>query len=247
MDSSTSTSGETLSRLELTNVTAGYGGADVIHNVSMSVLPGEVLAVIGRNGVGKTTLLRAIMGQAHVREGSISLDGRPIDRYSTYRRARSGLGYVPQGRRIFPALTAGENLAVAGYGSGHRNWKESRDAVLGYFPTLGDYLGQRGLQLSGGQQQLLALARAMITKPRALLLDEPSEGIQPNIVSQIADLISMLRSQFDLAVIVVEQNLGFLEKFADRTLIMDNGRIMAETSIAVIRADPDLTSTFLGF
>lgn len=247
MDLSISTSAETRPRLELTNVTAGYGGADVIHNVSLSVLPGEVLAVIGRNGVGKTTLLRAIMGQAHVRQGSVALDGRPIDRYSTYRRARSGLGYVPQGRRIFPSLTGRENLAVAGYGSRRRNWKESRDAVLGYFPTLGDYLGQRGLQLSGGQQQLLALARAMITKPRGLLLDEPSEGIQPNIVAQIATTISMLRSRFNLAVIVVEQNLGFLEKFADRTLIMDNGRIVTETTISAVRADPDLTSTFLGF
>ena len=201
-----------------------YGAAQALRSVSLQVEVGRIACVLGRNGVGKTSLLRAIMGQHPVSGGRIRWDGRDITRLKPYERARAGIGYVPQGREIFPLLTVRENLET-GLAPVPRRERSVPDTVFDLFPVLRDMLRRRGGDLSGGQQQQLAIARALVTRPRLLVLDEPTEGIQPSIIKDIGRALSFLKAQGDLAILLVEQYLDFARELADSIAVMDRGQI----------------------
>jgi len=233
--------------LSIEGLSAGYDKLRVLDDVNLSVSPGETLAITGKNGVGKTTLLRAIMGQARIWSGSMMYGGQDLGKQPPSSRAGLGFGYVPQGRRIFPELSGWENLAIAGFGSGRRDWKDEQKKILDYFPSLREYLDRKGGSLSGGQQQLLALARALTLHPSILLLDEPSEGIQPNIVDQLVGVIEQFQSEFGLSVLLVEQNLGLIVEMASAVAIMDRGRIVKTISTGEGRIDAGIIESFLGF
>ncbi|HEX3858185.1 MAG TPA: urea ABC transporter ATP-binding subunit UrtE, partial [Pseudolabrys sp.] len=187
--------------------------------------PGKVTCVLGRNGVGKTSLLRALIGQHPVSGGTVTFDGVDITRLSTVERARRGIAYVPQGREIFPLLTVEENLET-GFAPLQRDQRSVPDDVFSLFPVLRDMLGRRGGDLSGGQQQQLAIGRALVMRPRLLLLDEPTEGIQPSIIKDIGRAIDYLRSLKDMAIVLVEQYLDFAQELGDQLVVMDRGAIV---------------------
>ena len=191
----------------------------------MDVKPGSITCVLGRNGVGKSSLLRAIMGLQRVRSGSIAIDGKPIDALPPHARVRLGLGYVPQGREIFSLLTVKENLET-GLATVPRGERFIDPEVLRLFPVLKDMLSRRGGDLSGGQQQQLAIGRALVTRPRLLVLDEPTEGIQPSIIKDIGHAIRYLKDTSGMAILLVEQYLDFCRELADRVYIMDRGEIV---------------------
>ena len=212
-----------------------YGDSRVLGNLDMSVGPGEVVCVMGRNGVGKTTLLKTIVGLLTPRRGSIEYNGTPMVPLPPYGRARLGLGYVPQGRDIFPMLTVRENILV-----GARRKQPppgALDYVLSLFPALEALLTRRGGDLSGGQQQQLALARVLIADPSLLLLDEPTEGIQPSIVEQIADVLERIKQEGRRSILLVEQYLEFAWSIGDRFYVMDKGGIAFESDRASFRLD----------
>ena len=230
--------------LTLSGLRAGYGPAPVLHGVDLTLAPSECAAVLGRNGVGKTTLMRAITGAIASTDGTIEYDGVDLGPLKAHERARLGISHVPQGRDIFPKLTVLENLRV---GTAARRDRRS-DAVariLEEFPMLAQRRRTRGGSLSGGQQQLLALARALVTAPRLLLLDEPSEGIQPSILDEIAEVISRINAERGIAVLAVEQNLDFAARIARRSLIMEKGEIIAEVDSAELRRDRELQRKYL--
>ena len=202
-----------------------YGAAQALRSVSLQVEVGRIACVLGRNGVGKTSLLRAIMGQHPVSGGRVRWDGRDITRLKPYERARAGIGYVPQGREIFPLLTVRENLET-GLAPVPRRERSIPDTVFELFPVLRDMLRRRGGDLSGGQQQQLAIARALVTRPRLLVLDEPTEGIQPSIIKDIGRALSFLKARGDLAILLVEQYLDFARELADSIAVMDRGQIV---------------------
>ena len=210
--------------LTVTDLTSGYGAVPVLQGVSLSLGKGEIVSVLGRNGVGKSTLMKSIMGLVRVRTGQVILGTSPLAGLGPDRVARSGLAYVPQGRGIFPKLTVMENLTM-----GTRARRDGRsavpDEVFSLFPILAERRGQLGGTLSGGQQQQLALGRALAAAPDVLLLDEPSEGIQPNIVQMIGDILRRLASDQGLSILLVEQNLDLGLSVASRVLLMDRGRI----------------------
>jgi urea ABC transporter ATP-binding protein UrtE len=235
-----------VSVLELRNVYAGYGLSTVLRGVDLRVNAGERVAIIGRNGVGKTTLLRAIIGAIRLQQGELQFAGQAIDALPTHERARLGIAYVPQGRDIFASLSVLDNLKAAAFGTGQRDWKASVDELFAEFPVLLDKQKVRGGSLSGGQQQILALARALITKPRLLILDEPTEGIQPSIVDQIADTIRAINEQRGIAVIVVEQNLDFVGRLETRAHIFERGAIVADMPAADLLRDEALQRKYLG-
>jgi urea transport system ATP-binding protein len=187
-----------------------------------------VTCVLGRNGVGKTSLLRALVGQYPIASGSISFDGTDISGLKPYERARRGIGFVPQGREIFPLLTVEENLKT-GFGPLKRDDRHIPDDVFSLFPVLQSMLGRRGGDLSGGQQQQLAIGRALVMRPRLLLLDEPTEGIQPSIIKDIGRAIVYLHSLKEIAIVLVEQYLDFARELGDRFVVMDRGAIVYET------------------
>src|SRR6266849_3262462 len=232
--------------LRVADLRAGYGSTPVLVGVNLEVGEGEVVAVLGRNGMGKTTLLRTLMGLLPARSGSIRWkDEQEISKLATHLRARLGLGYVPQGRDIFPGLTVLENLRLGGMASGRDGSKRLQD-VLELFPMLSEKLTARGATLSGGQQQLLALARALVSGPKILLLDEPSEGIQPSILEQIVDSIRMINREEGIAVLLVEQNLQFAAALAGRAYIMNKGVVVRELPIARIVEDPEIQREYMG-
>ena len=202
-----------------------YGAAQALRGVSLEVAPSSITCVLGRNGVGKSSLLRAIMGLQRVKSGSIAIDGRPIDALAPYARVRSGLGYVPQGREIFPLLTVEENLRT-GLSTVPRAERFIDPEVLRLFPVLKDMLARRGGDLSGGQQQQLAIGRALATRPKLLVLDEPTEGIQPSIIKDIGHAIRYLKETSGMAILLVEQYLDFCRELADRVYIMDRGEVV---------------------
>ncbi len=241
-------------KLELSGVQVSYDGSRILREVSLAVSPGEVVCLMGRNGVGKTTTLRAITGLARVDQGTIRLGDRDLNGLRPEERARAGLGYVPQGRDIFPNLTVGENLRIGAVAQGLRLNGEL-ERVLALFPVLKQMLGRKGGVLSGGQQQQLAIGRALLTNPRILLLDEPTEGIQPNIIDQIGetiqrlsthglaedgpervqeinDAIRTLRREGRIGILLVEQYLDFCLEVGDAFYIMDRGSIVASGPIA---------------
>jgi urea transport system ATP-binding protein len=206
-----------------------YGGAQALWRAGLKVPPRSVVCLMGRNGVGKTTLLKAVMGLLPVRGGRVSLDGADVTRWSPDRRARAGLGYVPQGREIFPHLTVRENLHMAVLGCRRA---AALDDALDLFPALRRLLERKGGVLSGGEQQMLAIGRALLTRPRILLLDEPTEGIQPSIILEIEDAIRRIRDDLGVAVLLVEQYLDFAERLADRYVIMAKGAVVASGATA---------------
>ena len=204
---------------------SGYGRIRILDSVSVSLSAGEVVAVIGHNGMGKTTLLRTLAGLLKAKSGSVHLAGRDVTHHATAVRARLGLGYVPQGRQIFPDLTVIENLLI---GQAARAGASDIPAMLERFKSLTALLGRPGRALSGGEQQLLALARCLVGRPRVVLLDEPSEGIQPSIVDQIAELLHDLSTTQRLAILVVEQDLELVSRVAHRVHVMRKGRFVSE-------------------
>ena len=210
--------------LSVEGLDVAYGGSQVLRSVDLEVPHGSVVCLMGRNGVGKTTLLRATMGLLPARAGRVTFDGADVTRWSPDRRARAGIGYVPQGREIFPHLTVAENLRMAGLGCGRGN---GLDEALALFPKLRELLGRKGGVLSGGEQQMLAIGRALLTKPKLLMLDEPTEGIQPSIILEIEDAIRRIKTEMGLAVLLVEQYLDFAERLADSYVIMAKGAVVA--------------------
>jgi urea transport system ATP-binding protein len=200
-----------------------YGESRVLNRLSLAVDDGQVVCVMGRNGVGKTTLLRTVMGLLPARAGHITFGGREITHLPPYRRARLGLAYVPQGREIFPSLTVRDNLILGGRRK--RPAAAALDYVLGLFPALGGMMGKRGGDLSGGQQQQLAIARALVADPRLLLLDEPTEGIQPSIVEEIATALQRIKAEGRRSIVLVEQYLEFAHLLCDHFYVMEKGGV----------------------
>ncbi len=211
--------------LEVKNVVLHYGAALALRDVSLTAVPGEVTCLLGRNGVGKTSLLRAITGVHPVSQGSILWEGQDITALPQFERARRGIATVPQGRDIFPLLTVRENLET-GFAVLPRGQRRVPEEMFALFPILKTMLGRRGGDLSGGQQQQLAIARALVMKPRLLVLDEPTEGIQPSIIKDIGRIIDLLRSRGDMAILLVEQYFDFARDLASRIVVMDRGEIV---------------------
>ena len=212
-----------------------YGGSHVLRDVSLEVPMGEVTALLGRNGVGKTTLLKCLTGLLPIRSGRILLDGQDISNLAPHRRARLGLGYVPQGREIFPRLSVEENLRIAMAASG--NDGAIPDWVFDTFPIVKTFLRRRGGDLSGGQQQQLAIARALVTKPRLLILDEPTEGIQPNVIQMIEQVIAGLAERKETAILLVEQYYDFARSLADHYAVLQRGEVIASGRGANMESD----------
>jgi branched-chain amino acid transport system ATP-binding protein len=230
--------------LKIDELVSGYGRIGVLDGITLSVAEAECVGILGHNGMGKSTLLKAIIGLLPIWAGSITFAGKRIERDPPHRRVRQGIGYVPQGRQIFPGLSVRENLHFGALAK-RLNKAEAETVAVGEFPELARLLDRPGGTLSGGEQQLLALARALCGKPRILLLDEPTEGIQPSIVEAMVERIRDLRRDHGLTVLLVEQNLDFIRGLADRVLLIHRGRIVRELSPAAID-DPSLELEFIG-
>lgn len=211
--------------LELAKITLHYGGSQILHDVDLTAQTGQVTCVMGTNGVGKTSLLKAISGTHHRSGGRYVLNGEEIARPPAYVLAGRGVAYVPQGRDIFPLLTVKENLET-GFACLPPGERRVSGQIFELFPVLKDMLGRRGGDLSGGQQQQLSIARALVTKPKLLLLDEPTEGIQPNIIGQIGEVIGFLRDEGDIAIVLVEQYFSFAYALADRFCVLERGSVV---------------------
>jgi branched-chain amino acid transport system ATP-binding protein len=229
------------SALELKGVSAGYGETVVLEDVNLSIAAGESISVIGRNGVGKTTLLATAMGHTTLHRGDVMLGATDISRMPIYRRAGAGLGFVPQEREIFPSLTVRENLEV-----GARSGEWTLERVCELFPNLRERLGNRGNQLSGGEQQMLSIARALMTNPSVLLMDEPTEGLAPVIVEALTAVLLRLRSESGLSIVLVEQNSRVAFAFSDRCVVMDKGRIVYDGLSTTLRDDPQRLAQLIG-
>ncbi len=217
--------------LTINNLDLFYGAAQALRSVSLEAQAGRVTCLLGRNGVGKTSLLRALVGQLPIAAGSVQWEGSDISTLSAPERARRGLAFVPQGREIFPLLSVKENLET-GFAPLPRSQRSIPGEIFELFPVLKDMLGRRGGDLSGGQQQQLAIARALVTRPRLLILDEPTEGIQPSIIKDIAAVIAHLRGKGDMAILLVEQYFDFARDLADGFSVMDRGSIVLSGEMA---------------
>ncbi len=219
--------------ININNVNQAYGGTQILWNLDLHIAPGTRTCIMGRNGVGKTTLLKAMMGLLPVKSGEIVVDGTDITRKTAEYRAHNGIGYVPQGRDIFPLLTVEENLRV-GLGARQDKSKEVPEKIYELFPVLKSMLNRRGGDLSGGQQQQLAIGRALVIEPKVLILDEPNEGIQPNIVQQIGDVILKLNEEDNMTVVLVEQKLGFARRIGQEFKLMERGRVVAAGDMSAL-------------
>jgi urea transport system ATP-binding protein len=227
------------SLLQLSSVETYIGGSRILRGVDLEINPGEVVALMGRNGVGKTTTLRSITGVLPVRSGTIMFAGQRIDQLPPDVRARAGIGYVPQGRDIFPHMTIEENLQVGLVVHGRKGAaaKAALERVYTLFPVLKEMLKRKGGVLSGGQQQQLAIGRALLTNPKLLILDEPTEGIQPSIIEQIGDTLKALKGEGTLAILLVEQFVDFCRNVADRYYALDRGAVVISGQIATLTDD----------
>lgn len=212
--------------LDVKNLNAYYGESIILNQVSLTVPDGQVVCLLGRNGVGKTTFLKSVMGLVNTPTGSIRFDGREMIHQPTFQRARQGIGYVPQGRDIFPQLTVEENLLLGMEVSGGRG--SIGQKVYDLFPVLKTMLQRKGGDLSGGQQQQLAIARALVSNPKLLILDEPTEGIQPSVIQDIGNVIKRLKQEGNITILIVEQYLEFVMDVSDYYYVMDKGRIVLE-------------------
>ncbi len=210
--------------LRTSGLTLHYGGSQILNGIDMSANKGEITCVMGTNGVGKTSLLKAVSGTHAYSSGTLSLNGEEVKSASAHALAQKGVAYVPQGRDIFPLLTVRENLET-GFACLPKSDHRIPDHIFELFPILKDFLNRRGGDLSGGQQQQLAIARALITKPKLLLLDEPTEGIQPNIIQQIGRVIALLREQADMAIVLLEQYSSFAYDLGDRFYVLERGAV----------------------
>lgn len=213
--------------LEIKGLDLHYGQSQILHDISMRAAPGQITCVMGTNGVGKTSLMRAISGTHSRSAGTVTLEGEPLGLLPAHVLARKGIGYVPQGREIFPLLTVRENLET-GFSCLPRGHHSIPDDLFEMFPVLADMQSRRGGNLSGGQQQQLAIARALLTRPKLLLLDEPTEGIQPNIVQLISDVILKLRDRGDMTIVLVEQYFDVAFEIADRFVVLRGGRVVQD-------------------
>ena len=223
--------------LEARNVDVFYGASQALRGVSLTAEIGQVTCVLGRNGVGKTTLIRAMVGQQPVRGGAILYNGENITGVPAYQRARKGIAFVPQGREIFPLLTVEENLK-SGFAALPSAARKISDEIFELFPVLKSMLGRRGGDLSGGQQQQLAIARALIMQPKVLVLDEPTEGIQPSIIKDIERVIALLRDRGTMAIVLVEQYFDFARRLADRFAVLERGQVvLAGTRADMVESD----------
>jgi len=231
--------------LDVKDLSAAYGLVPALHRVNFHANAGEIVGILGHNGMGKTTLMRSIMGYVKVTGGEINFDGRSIRGTAVNARAKMGIGLVPQGRQIFPNLTVEENLHVAVSG-GKAEMARVTDEMLELFPRLKRLLDRRGGALSGGEQQLLALARCLARHPRLMLLDEPTEGIQPSIIDEILDTLSALTKKIDITIVLVEQNLDFITGLSDRVYAISNGVLEREIPKSEL-TDASAVSAFMGF
>jgi branched-chain amino acid transport system ATP-binding protein len=222
-------------------VSAGYGETVVIEDIDLTLKPGECISVIGRNGVGKTTLLSTVMGHTTLHSGEISLDSKALNGMPSFRRALAGIGFVPQEREIFPSLSVRENLEVAA-----RPGQWTQDRVFGLFPRLKERLENMGNQLSGGEQQMLSIARALLTNPTVLLMDEPTEGLAPVLVETLIEVLAKLGAESALSIILVEQNSRVALNFSPRTVILDKGHIVYDGESDPLRADPERLAKLIG-
>ncbi len=213
--------------LEATNVNVSYGKSRVINNLSMTIAKGSRTAILGRNGVGKTTFMKSVMGVLPMSTGSLVFDGVDITKMKTFKRSLFGLGYVPQGREIIPFLTVNENLELGAMGHKGISLEDKKEWVLQYFPALEVHLNRNGGVLSGGLQQQLAIARCLMGEPKMILLDEPTEGIQPNVVIEIADILRKVARETGITIAVVEQNLKFARRLAEKFIILQKGTVVA--------------------
>ncbi|WP_372831186.1 urea ABC transporter ATP-binding subunit UrtE [Pontibacterium sp.] len=217
--------------ISISNLNQRYGGTQILWDLNLDIKPGSCTCIMGRNGVGKTTLLKCLMGLLPVQSGDILLNDEPLQNKPAEYRAPAGIGYVPQGRDIFPMLTVEENLRI-GLPIRKDKAKEVPEKIFELFPVLKEMLHRRGGDLSGGQQQQLAIGRALVLEPKVLILDEPNEGIQPNIVQQIGDVILKLNQEEGLTVILVEQKLGFARRVGKEFRLMEKGRVVASDQMA---------------
>ena len=229
--------------LQVQGARTGYGSTPILQDMDFTVNKGEIVAIIGRNGVGKSTLMKCLIGLLPCNAGSIWFNGNDVTREPANRRAELGMGYIPQGREVFPQLTAAENLFMGNLISGHKANKLA-DLVYKYFPILAERREQKAGTMSGGEQQQLAIGRALIGNPDLMLLDEPSEGIQPSIVQQIAENIRELNKEIGLTVLFVEQNVDMIMHMAQRCYVMDKGRIVDEVAPEKL-ADPAVVRRYL--
>jgi len=233
---------ENKSILEIKNLNQFYGESHTLWDLDLSVPQGKCTCLMGRNGVGKTTLLQCIMGLQAVKDGSITFDGQEIQNEIAEKRAGIGIGYVPQGRQIFPQLTVGENLELGLFARKDKT-KKIPEFIFELFPVLKEMVSRRGGDLSGGQQQQLAIGRALMIDPKMLILDEPTEGIQPNIVQQIGDIITRLNKEMSITVLLVEQKLPFARRVGDYFCIMERGNNVAKGEMSEL--SDDLVQQFL--
>ena len=229
--------------LSVSNLCSGYGQVEIINKINFTVNQGEILAIIGRNGVGKTTLIKTLIGEVQTKKGDIELNGKKIQRMSSYSRAQSGIGYVPQGRGLFNNLSVYENLKLGNLVGGKPK-KMNFDRTFEFFPILKERISQIAGTLSGGQQQQLSIGRILVGNPSIILLDEPSEGIQPNIVQSIGKIIKRIRDDEGISIIIVEQNLELIQASADRCLVVEKGKIIKELSPQDL-SDPSIAKKYL--
>lgn len=220
--------------LDVRNLHSAYGASEVLHGIDLQVGRGEIVVLMGRNGMGKTTLMKSLIGNLPICSGKISLNGKNIEQLPAYRRVAAGLAYVPQGRMVFPAMTVTENIETGLFVRGDKRIPES---LYELFPVLRDMGGRRGGNLSGGQQQQLAIARALATRPSVLLLDEPTEGIQPSIILEMARTLRKIRDNSGLSIMVSEQVLSFALDVADRILVIEGGNIVHQARKAEINVE----------
>jgi branched-chain amino acid transport system ATP-binding protein len=229
--------------LEVKNIHAAYGPVKVLYGVSLSVQPGEILCLLGRNGAGKSTIMKSIMGLLPVSEGSVSLDGETLSDLPTHLVPKRGIGYIPQGRRLFAELTVSENIEMGLMT--RRQGADTREWVLDLFPRLRERLDQQAHTLSGGEQQMLATARALCLRPKVLLLDEPTEGLQPSMIEQIRQVIMKMKAE-GFAIILVEQRVDAVLSIADRVTFIEGGKDIETTTAKALREDPAKLTQYLG-